>query len=163
MNSGNLRMSILGSPIPAANIFPTMRTSFTVLLLAAFVLAGCASNPQSRIAQNRELYRSFPSSVQRKISAGVVDVGFTPEMVRMALGRPNREFSRQSENGTSEVWVYRDASPRVSFGIGVGSYGRHSASSVGIATSTGGYDRDEKMRVVFRDGQVTEVENVRGR
>ena len=140
-----------------------MRLQFApVLLVSALLLAsGCAtSTPQTRISKNREIYRGFPSDVQRKVSAGIVDVGFTPEMVRLALGEPNREFSRQTENGSAEVWVYHDNSPRVSFGFGfgIGSYGRHTASSVGISTATGGYDRDEKKRVEFRDGRVTEIE-----
>jgi len=134
----------------------------SALLLPAILLAGgCAtSTPQTRISKNREIYREFPSEVQRKVSAGIVDVGFTPEMVRLALGEPNREFSRQTENGSAEVWVYHDNSPRVSFGFGLGfgSYGRHSSSHVGVSTGTGGYDRDERMRVEFRDGRVTEIE-----
>lgn len=157
-------MSILGSLIPAANIFPTMRILLpsSLLLSALLLTAGCSSTPQSRIASHREVYRSFPSDVQRKISAGVVDVGFAPEMVRLALGAPNREFSRQTENASSEVWVYHDTSPRFSVGFGIGSYGRHSSSSVGVATTTGDYDREEKMRVVFRDGHVTEIEYRKG-
>lgn len=138
-----------------------MRLPFApVLLVSALLLAaGCVtSTPQTRISKHREAFRGFPSEVQRKISAGIVDVGFTPEMVRLALGEPNREFSRQTESGSAEVWVYHDNSPRVSFGFGIGSYGRHTASSVGISTTTGGYDRDEKMRVEFRDGRVTEIE-----
>ncbi len=164
MNPGRMVMSILGSLIPAANIFPTMRILLpSFLILSALLLTGgCASTPQDRIASHREVYRSFPSDVQRKVSAGIVDVGFTPEMVRMALGAPNREFSRQTELGTTEVWVYHESHPRVSFGIGFGSYGRRSASSVGVATSTGGYDRDESMRVSFRDGKVTAVESRKG-
>jgi len=157
-------MSILGPPIPAANFFPTMRLipSFCLFLCALLLTAGCASTPQDRIASHREVYRSFPSDVQRKISAGMVDVGFTPEMVRMAVGAPNREFTRQTELGSTEVWIYHESHPRVSFGLGFGSYGRHSSSSVGIATSTGGYDRDESMRVSFRDGKVTAVESRKG-
>ena len=96
--------------------------------------------------------------LQRKISAGEVDVGFTPEMVRLALGKPSREFNRQTENGSTDVWVYHDNSPRISFGFGIGSYGRQSASSVGIATSTGGYDPEEKIRVEFREGKVTQID-----
>ncbi|HWA27175.1 MAG TPA: hypothetical protein VG734_16080 [Lacunisphaera sp.] len=139
-----------------------LHQSRCLLLAATLFAAGCASStPQSRISRNHQAFESFPSEVQRKISAGVVDVGFTPQMVRMALGEPAREFSRRTENGTTEVWVYNDKSPRVSvgFGVGFGSYGRHSASSVGVSTSTGsGYDRDERMRVEFRDGYVSEVE-----
>ena len=100
--------------------------------------------------------------MQRKITAGVVDVGFTPEMVRMALGAPTRVISRQSELGSTEIWVYRENSPRVSVGFGIGSYGRHSASSIGVATTTGGRERGESERVEFHEGKVTKVESSRG-
>ena len=157
-------MSILGSPISAANFFPTMRFSppFLLLLCGLVLATGCASTPQDRIARNRDVYRSFPSEVQRQITAGRVDVGFTPEMVRMALGAPSRVISRQTELGSTEVWVYRENSPRVSVGFGIGSFGRHSASSIGVATSTGGRERGESERVEFRDGKVTKVESSRG-
>jgi hypothetical protein len=159
-------MSILGPPIPAANFFPIMRTSFTfsLLLCALLLTAGCASStPQDRISRNREAYRRFPSNVQRMVSAGMVDVGFTPEMVRMAAGEPSRVLNRQTESDNTEVWVYLSSgTPRVSVGFGVGSFGRHSASSVGVGTTTGGNDPQEKLRVVFRDGHVTEVEYRKG-
>lgn len=128
---------------------------------AVLLLAGCAtSTPQTRISEHRELYRSFPSEVQRKVSAGQVDVGFTTEMVQLALGEPQRRVTRQMETGMDEVWIYASSESRMSFGFGVGSYGRHSASSVGVSTSTGAYGREERMRVVFRDGKVTSVEKV---
>ena len=79
-------------------------------------------------------------------------------MVRLAQGEPSRIFTRKVESGDSEVWVYHDDSPRFSVGFGLGSFGRHSATSVGVATSTGGYDPEERMRVAFRDGQVSEIE-----
>ena len=163
MNPEGLRVSIFRPHSPAANIFPDMRLSpFPVLLTSAvLLLAGCAtSTPQSRISEHRELYRSFPSEVQRKVSAGEVDVGFTEEMVRLALGDPDRRVTRDAEAGTDEVWVYVSKEPRVSFGFGFGSYGRRSGSSVGVSTSTGGYGREERMRVVFRDGKVTAIESV---
>jgi outer membrane protein assembly factor BamE (lipoprotein component of BamABCDE complex) len=136
----------------------------TALLASILLIAsGCVtSTPQSRISEHREAYNGFPAEAQRKISAGEVDVGFTPEMVRLALGKPSREFNRQTENGSTDVWVYHDNSPRISFGFGIGSYGRQSASSVGIATSTGGYDAEEKIRVEFREGKVTQIDFRKG-
>ena len=136
-----------------------MRPFPSILTLGlVFLLAACASTPASRIADHRGLFAQYPSAVQQKIRSGQIDVGFTDEMVRLAIGEPSRKFTRQSEAGDSEVWIYHDGGPRFSFGIGVGTFGRHSATSVGVATSTGGYDPDEKMRVAFRDGQVTEID-----
>ena len=134
------------------------RFPFVPALGAILLLVACASTPASRIADQREVFAHYPSAVQQKIRAGQIEVGFTAEMVRLAVGEPSRKFTRQSESGDSEVWIYHDDGPRFSFGFGVGTYGRHSATSVGVATSTGGYDPDEKMRVAFRDNQVTEID-----
>ena len=135
-----------------------------LLLLALGIsafLSACSSTPEDRIAKNSALFDTFPPPVRQKIRAGEVDLGFTPEMVRLALGEPTRIFSRQTESGVVELWVYHDNSPRFSFGVGVGSFGNHSATSLGVATSTGGYDPEEKMRVEFRNGHVTAVEYVK--
>jgi len=139
-----------------------MRPITLLLTLTTVVLlTGCSSTPDSRIAKNQRDFSQYPAEVQQKIRAGQVDIGFTPEMVRLALGEPTRQFNRQTETGTVELWVYHDNSPRFSIGLGFGSYGRHSGTSVGVSTSTGGYDPEEKMRVEFRDARVTAVEYVK--
>jgi hypothetical protein len=140
-----------------------MRPIVSALCLASVaLLAACSSTPDSRIAKHQAAFGGYPAAVQQKIRAGEVDVGFTPEMVRLALGEPTREFNRQTESGTAEVWVYHNNSPRFSFGVGLGgAVGRHSSAGVGVSTSTGGYDPEEKMRVEFRDGRVTAIEYVK--
>lgn len=137
---------------------------FPRLLALALValLAACSSTPSSRVAQNRAAFEKYPPAIRVKILEGTVEVGFTPAMVRLALGEPARVFSRQADSGNTEVWVYHHHSPQFSVGLGFGSYGRHSASSVGVATSTGGYDAEERMRVEFRDGKVAAIEYARG-
>jgi hypothetical protein len=132
-------------------------------LASTALLAACSSTPEQRIAKNSAAFDTYPPQIRQKIRAGQVDLGFTPEMVRLALGEPTRQFHRQTETGVVELWVYHDNGPRFSFGVGFGSYGRHSASSVGVSTSTGGYDPEEKMRVEFRDGRVTAVDYVKNR
>jgi len=69
------------------------------------MLAGCAS-PSARIRANPQLFASFPADVQGKVRQGQVDLGFTRDMVRMALGEPNRTYQRQTTNGTTDVWSY---------------------------------------------------------
>ncbi|MDI1319281.1 MAG: hypothetical protein PSW75_03680 [bacterium] len=117
------------------------RRLLPVLLAGAAIalLAGC-STPDSRIARHRAAFDQLPAAVQQKIRAGQVDVGFTPEMVQLALGEPDRVFTRRSENGDTEVWGYQDHGPHFSIGLGVGSGGRHSSVGGGVAMSTGGYD-----------------------
>jgi hypothetical protein len=134
-------------------------------LLSAVLLglAGCASSTvDSRIAQRRDLFESYPFDVREKIAAGRVDIGFTPDMVAMALGAPSRRVERRSMNEQSEVWYYTRSSPRISFGFGIGSghFGRHGGfgTSLGMSTGPYGYEQDEMMRVEFHEGEVVAVD-----
>lgn len=136
-----------------------MRPLFLLLVVA--LLGGCASTPDTRIANNRASFDSLPAEAQQKIRAGQVAVGFTPEMVRLALGEPDRVFTRHSDRGDTEVWGYRNRGPRFSIGLGVGTFGRHSAVGGGLGVSTGGYDPEEKIRVEFREGRVTAVDTLK--
>ena len=138
----------------------TINPSFVFACL--FLLAAC-STPDSRIADNRSAFDKLPAEIQQKIRTGQVDVGFTPEMVVLALGEPAHKFTRKTEQGDTEVWSYRDDRPKFSFGVGVGSAGGGSAVGGGVGLSTGGYDPDEKIRVEFRSGLVTAVDLLKKR
>lgn len=101
--------------------------------------------------------------VREKVAAGQVDIGFTPDQVRMALGEPERIATRTTADGQSEAWIYRKPSPRIGIGFGIGSYSSNSA--VGVGVSSGGWPLrpDESKRVVFDGGRVTAVEDAQSR
>jgi hypothetical protein len=132
------------------------------LAALALVAAGC-STVDSRIDKNRAAFNTWPAPVQDKVVRGQIDVGFTTDQVRVALGEPDRIWTRTTGDGTSEVWSYRDRGPRFGFGvgIGVGSFGSRGGSfgSLGVHTGGPGYRDDEKVGVVFdRNGQVSTIE-----
>ncbi len=134
----------------------TIRLLF--LTLAALAVAGC-STVDSRIAGNRPEFDSWPPAVQQKVRAKQVDIGFTTAQVLVALGEPDRKYTRTTAQGTAEVWAYRDDRPVFSFGLGVGSAGRSSAYGVGVGATTGGDRDDDKLRVILTDGKVTALES----
>ncbi len=135
-----------------------MRALSQIIALIPLALLAACSTPESRIADHRIAFEKYPAEVQQKIRAGQVDVGFTQEMVLMSLGEPDRKFTRKTEAGEVEVWGYHDNNPQFSFAFGLGSGGRHSSMGGGVEMSTGGYDPEEKIRVEFRAGLVTEVD-----
>ena len=128
-----------------------------LLSIFLLLLAAC-STPQSRIEQNRAVFDTYPPDVREKINAGQVAVGFTPEMVRLALGEPDHKFIRKSDAGDAEVWSYHDNGPRFSFGLGVASGSRHSGMAGGVGVSSGGYDPEESIRGEFRGGKVSVID-----
>jgi hypothetical protein len=75
------------------------------LLLLAAGFVGCAT-PEARINKNPELFASLSASDQQTIKEGRVMLGFTPEMVKLALGDPDRVSTKTDASGTSEVWRY---------------------------------------------------------
>lgn len=138
-----------------------MKPAVIAGLLLSLLAAGC-STVDSRIEKNRAAFNSWPAAVQDKVVRGQIDVGFTADQVRVALGEPDRVFARTTADGTSQVWSYRDRGPRFGFGVGVGmgSFGGRSSTFGGVNVGTDtGYRDDEKMGVVLdASGRVSSIE-----
>ncbi|HUG12636.1 MAG TPA: hypothetical protein VMM36_16590 [Opitutaceae bacterium] len=135
----------------------TLILRVAVFSALALFSAGCASTPAQRIAGSAE-FDTYPSAVQEKIIDGKVEVGFTEEMVRLALGQPSSISRRQTSSGDSEVWSYQENKPRFSFGIGVGGGSGRTHTGAGVMVGGRDWSDGARMRVVFRDGKVTAVE-----
>ncbi|MEO6874856.1 MAG: hypothetical protein ABI222_08540 [Opitutaceae bacterium] len=122
------------------------------------LVAGC-STTDSRVSGHQALFNTWPADVQQRVRAGQVAVGFTPDMVQVALGNADRTYSRTTEKGTSEVWVYEDHSPRFSVGLGVGGVSGSSAVGAGVRVGDDGWRNNEKLRVIFEGGRVVAIES----
>ena len=133
--------------------------SLSLIAAIMALAAGCASTPAARIEKQQAAFNAWPADVQQKVKAGQVAVGFTPEMVQVALGKPDRVTTRTTEKGQGEVWSYTDRRPQFSFGLGLGTSRGGSAYAGGV--SVGGGDRwrdDEALRVIFEAGKVSAIE-----
>lgn len=126
------------------------------LALSVLLAAGCGS-VDSRMRKHQAAFDSWPPEVQQKVREGKVDIGFTPEMVVVALGDPDRRVTRTTANGQAEVWVYGDKKPKFSIGLGVGSYSGSSAVGGGVTLGDTWRD-DEAFRIVFEGGRVSAIE-----
>ena len=87
----------------------TTPSRFLPAAALALLLAGCATTPESRIHQNRELFDALPVAAQARIRGGQIDLGFTPDMVRIALGDPQHKALRRVAAGETEIWLYFDS------------------------------------------------------
>jgi hypothetical protein len=79
----------------------------TCLCLAALG-AGCVSTRASRIRENAALFASLDPFTKQLVSDGLFDHGFTPELLYLSMGKPNRVVASESERGHVEVWSYRN-------------------------------------------------------
>lgn len=77
-----------------------------LLLLAISV--GCQSPRTARIQENAALFASLDPGTRKIISDGLFNYGFTPELLYMALGKPNRVSPSETDPGRVQYWVYKN-------------------------------------------------------
>ncbi len=128
-------------------------------LLAVATLAACAG-PEARIRRHKDVFATCPPETQEAIKRGQVQVGMTPEMVQLAAGNPDTKLDSRTAAGTQQTWIWYSGAPSVGFGFGIGSWGPHTVSSVGVGVGGPAYV-SERLRVVFEDGRVVSVNQVR--
>ena len=102
---------------------PSLKTLTTVAGVGMLLLlaAGCAT-PASRIRRDPELFASFPPEVREDIRRGQIDIGYSPLMVGMALGRPDRILDRVVQGARLEIWVYSEARYAPGYGPAPAAY-----------------------------------------
>lgn len=138
-----------------------MKTFLTFITLAAALALTACSTPQTRIAKEPELFSRLTPEQQNLIRQGQVGVGFDMDMVRLALGQPDRVRERIDKSGKSEIWSYLsyDGPDTVivyrGWGRGGWGWGYPYYPSYLDARDRQGHPRE---RVVFRDGKVVSVE-----
>jgi hypothetical protein len=69
------------------------------------LLAAC-STPEARIRRNADFFATLAPEQQQLIREGKIAIGFTPDLVRLALGDPDRVAVRQDTTGEGEAWSY---------------------------------------------------------
>ena len=77
-------------------------------VLMALLAAGCESMRDARIKEHAALYASLDPFSQKLVRQGLFDYGFTPEVLYMSLGKPNRVSVAETEKGRIETWTYRN-------------------------------------------------------
>jgi len=83
-----------------------MRRLRPCLVAAVLIaLAGC-STINSRIRERASVFDQLSPAEQAEIRQGIIAVGFTPDMVYMALGRPDEIRERTGPDGRQTVWRY---------------------------------------------------------
>jgi hypothetical protein len=71
----------------------------------ALLLGGC-STINSRIEEKSEAFSALDADIQNKIRLGRVEVGYSPDLVYIALGTPDERLNKTTKIGTTETWIY---------------------------------------------------------
>lgn len=147
-----------------------MKIPFTLLAAGlALLLAGC-STVSSRIDEKAAVFNSLDPQTQARIRQGLVDVGFTQDMVYMALGRPNSTREQQSSQGLQTTWVYntywQEYEGRQLVGYHRQAYFDERARAwrvyyQPVHANIYSEREEEYIRVMFKDGKVAAIEQTK--
>lgn len=97
---------------------------------------------------NYETFSKLDPKVRADILRGRVELGYTPEMVRLALGRPNYSSSSAGAKAGRESWSYTGLDVTADTGFNSNQSGYANATPTIFLGS-----------VTFRDGKVIEFTN----
>lgn len=128
-----------------------------VLALAAW-LAGCAS-PDTRIKRSPEIFARLTAEQQALVKEGRVGIGFDADAVMLAVGVPDRKWTRTDASGTSEVWSYTTWENDLGQPLYRGWYHGYSDLSPFYYLNYPARREREYFKVVFsREGKVVAIE-----
>ncbi len=133
-------------------------------------LAGCQT-VESRIKEKPEVFASAGKATQDKIKQGIIDLGYTEDLVYVALGAPDQKREIIDATGKSLSWIYNTYYDRYD-GTGFAGYHRSvyfdpylSAYRMyyrPVYADTYSQEKEERIRIVFKDGKVTVIEQTKG-
>ena len=139
--------------------------------VAALLLAAGCQTVETRIRENPQLFASLDPETQAKIRQGIIDIGYTEDMVYLALGAPDQKREARSAAGSQTVWIYNTYferydgtrfvgyNRRVYFDPYVRTYRVHYYP---VYADTYRPEVEERIRVVFENGRVSVIEQSRG-
>jgi hypothetical protein len=143
--------------------------STVVLACGLAFLAGCQS-VEKRIQERPEAFYRLDRATQDKILQGIIDIGFSEDMVYLALGKADQTRESVTENGRTTTWIYNTYYSRYEGTQMVGYYRRvyydpllrsYRLHYRPAFADTYRDEVEERIRVVFRNGQVTSIEQAK--
>jgi len=149
-----------------------MKTRHFLPLLAGvgiLILAGCQT-VESRIKEKPEVFASVDRATQEKIKQGIIDLGYTEDMVYLALGSPDQKRESVNASGRTVTWIYNTYYTRYD-GTQMMGYHRRVYYDPYLRTYRLYYapvfadayreDKEERIRIVFTDGKATSIEQAK--
>jgi hypothetical protein len=150
-----------------------MKTRFlpVVLAAAALILATGCQSVDSRIKERPDVFAKLDPETQTKIKQGIIDLGFTEDMVYLALGAPDRKRESVSAAGRAVTWIYNTYYERYEDARFVGYYRNvyfdpflrsyrlyyHHAFPPEVMVT----EKEERIRIVFKDGKAAVIEQAK--
>ena len=142
------------------------RILISLLLGTLAFLTGCQT-VDDRIKQKPEVFASIDKDTQDKIKQGIIDLGYTEDMVYLALGAPDQKRESANATGRTVTWIYNTYYQRYD-GSHFAGYNRRVYFDPYLRTYRVYYqpvyaevyrdETEERIRIVFKDGKASVIE-----
>jgi len=143
---------------------------FVSLLVATLAFVAGCQTVQDRINEKPEVFAKLDTPTQDKIKQGIIELGYTEDMVYLALGAPDQKRESSSANGRTTTWIYNTYYDRYN-GTGFAGYHRSIYFDPYLRAYRVYYrpvfadsyvqEKEERIRAVFKDGKVITLEQTK--
>lgn len=141
-----------------------------MLAALALALAGC-STFERRSKEKSYVFNALDPATQARLKERNIAVGDTMDMVYIALGVPDEKREKLERTGSETVWIY-NAYWQEYQGEALLGYRRvvffdrrsktYRVFYEPVRESVYSQHEEERIRVVFKDGKVTVIEQAKG-
>lgn len=144
-----------------------MKKLILMTLAAATLALGGCNTVKTRIEEKSAVFNSLDPQTQARIRQGLVDVGYTTDMVYIAMGKPDEVKDRVTADGHETTWIYNsywqeyEGTRVVGFHRSVYYDPRARAYRVYFEPVRTDLYRDraeQRTRIFFKDDHVTSIE-----
>jgi hypothetical protein len=144
------------------------RRLLTTFMLAATLgfLGGCQT-VDDRIKEKPEVFAKLDAATQNNIKQGIIELGYTEDMVYLALGKPDQKRESLTAGGKTTTWIYNTYYERYN-GTAFAGYYRSVYFDPYLKAYRVYYrpafadtyvsEKEERIRVVFKNGKAETIE-----
>jgi hypothetical protein len=147
------------------------RRLLTTFMLAASLgfLVGCQT-VDSRIKEKPDVFAKLDAATQDKVKQGIIELGYSEDVVYLALGAPDRKRESVSANGKSVTWIYNTYYDRYDGGVYAGYHRSvyfdpylraYRMYYRPVFADTYVEEKEERIRIVFKDGKAAVIEQTK--
>ena len=144
--------------------------------LSAFLLsgilalvAGCQT-VNDRIKERPAAFAQVDQATQEKIKQGIIDLGYTEDLVYLALGAPDVKRESLSAGGRTVSWIYNTYYQRYDGTVFAGYSRRvyfdpylrtYRVAERPVLADVYRDEKEERIRIVFKDGKASVIEQTK--
>lgn len=142
------------------------RSALLLVSLFAILVSGCDTFDR-RAQEKASTFERLSPEERAKLKRGEIEIGNSPEMVYIALGKPDQKRETATAKGHEMVWSYNTYHNEYEGSVPAG-YRRYVVWDPGLRryvvfhqpvyTDVYSEHREENIRVKFIDGKVVEIE-----